>query len=146
MNKPKLVELITKASVNDLSNIFNQIFDEFDWLMQYIAETLGVKEIEQGDDEDDEEYKNRIAETPYGICSSFVKKCTPQNTNEIIQIAIKNDKVAELWDLLLGDEHIIDYDDFIDTFYKDMDGTPNFTAVQLKIVEEAIAYIREDME
>ena len=144
MNKSKLVELITKASVDDLANIFNKIYDEFDWLMQYTADTLGIEEIEYEEDESDEEYEERIKGTSYEICQLFVNKCTPENTAKIVQLAIENDKVAELWDLFLGDEYIIDYDDFIDTFYQDMDGTQNFTATQLKRVEEAIAYIRED--
>lgn len=145
MNKTKLIELITEASVDDLANIFNEIFAKNDWLMQYVADTLGVEEIEQGDDEDDKEYNDKIAGTPYDVCYSFVQNCTPQNTADIIQLAIKNDKVAELWDLFLGEEYIDDYDDFVDTFYREMHGIQNFTDTQLKIVEEAMKYIREDL-
>ena len=146
MNKSKLVELLTQSSIEDLAKIFDEIYYGYDWLMQYTAETLGIEEIEYEEDESDEEYEERIKGTSYEICQLFVNKCTAENTAKIVQLAIENDKVVELWDLFLGEEYVDDYDSFIDTFYLDNYDNPNFTDTQLKIVEEAIKYLREDIE
>lgn len=144
MNKDRLVDLLKTSDVNDLANIFDEIFSNYDWLMQYLPETISIEEIEQADDETDEAYEDRIRGTEYEICESFCNKCSLENTSKIIDIVIDRDKVVEFWDLFLGVEYIENFEDFMDTFYRDIHGKQNFTQTQLNIVKEVIDILRED--
>ena len=49
MNKNRLVELLKTSDVSDLANIFDEIFSNYDWLMQYLPETISIEEIEQAE-------------------------------------------------------------------------------------------------
>ena len=142
--KHRLTELLKTTEVSDLAEIFDEIFSNYDWLMQYLPGIMSIEEIEQEEDETDKDYEDRIRGTKYEICESFCNKCDLENTPKIIDIAVARDKVVEFWDLFLGVEYIGDFDDFVETFYRDMHGKQNFTQTQLNIVKEVIELLREE--